>query len=214
MSNWLSTLQSHELIFEPIPPKRFADYFSATARFSSLEIFTYGAIYLQEEKVQQIAAKETLFPLNRSTWRVMWNAKKKVWQGQIWQSIPLPDSDDTLFSEEDFGDVIRKIIQYFYGKPEIIGDWIIPFYRNPELRMEDVLSLLPEAKSMSIQEFHNIAQSYLDHLLANVNQLAPVGNLWDDVFATLFIRAPHKDPGNKEALYIRRDGQEAFIVSE
>lgn len=142
------------------------------------------------------------------------------WRFIVWNSVPGPGPADFEHSVISAGELVPVVLQFFLGKPLTIEGWIVPKHRHLEWNESHLRLAIAQAQPLSHSAWTQVyqrAKKRYSSLLTS-SRLRTVS--WDEWYCCLFIplvKRPledHEHPSHEEALWIRRDLQEAYLVQK
>lgn len=127
---------------------------------------------------------------------------KGSWVMKQRRFIPGPGPHDFTKAYDTENEALAAALEYFTGEPTLIDGWLVPFHRHPELDKNQTISAIQSAKTVITSEFEAIQDQ---------RKLA-VGDEWfRRAYEWHFLEVRHQT-NEQLVLYLRRDGQEAFVV--
>lgn len=128
------------------------------------------------------------------------------WVFRKWDWVPGPGYDDIDFRNENLEVILNVAIEYYFGEPILIDNWILPLHKHPEWSATRLPVVIESAKRITVTEWDVIRAPYTQRRW----QLHPQGTLVE-IFACLFNPITNSQYPDL-TLYLRRDLAEAFIV--
>lgn len=132
------------------------------------------------------------------------SSEDNLWYFDRQDYIPGPGRDDFGKGYDTEDEALAAAQEYFTGEPTIVDGWVVPFHRHPELDKSLTRNAIQFARHITAVEAKAIVKEHWSKRL----EIFPSGNpyLW------LFLDFPNQT-NEQLVLYLRRDAQEAFIVS-
>jgi hypothetical protein len=137
-----------------------------------------------------------------------WRLQTDAWVVWLWDYLPGPGPTDFVWSCASLNQAMSLMLDFYFGTPTIIGGWAVPLHRHPELSLPKVCDTIGRAVPITDSAFQVLRDEYRQREPRSSWQDQP----WFKVFQISFLTIPHQhDP--TLTLFLRRDVQEAFIVS-
>jgi hypothetical protein len=137
-----------------------------------------------------------------------WPLQTDAWVVWLWDYLPGPGPTDFVWSCASLNQAMSFVLDFYFGAPTIIGDWLVPLHRHPELMLPNVRDAIVRALPITGAAFQALTDEYRQRQPRSSWEDRP----WSKVFQTSFLTIPHQhDPTT--TLFLRRDLQEALTVS-
>lgn len=132
------------------------------------------------------------------------------WQLAVWECAPGPCDDDFISSFPNRDAAITAVLHYHLGGPTLLGPWVMPFHRHPELAFAQVCFVLAHAVTIDQETFDGIAERRNQKIFGNYR----FGKTrWEWALQARFLTIPHSSNAGL-VLRLRRDAQECYIVRQ
>ncbi len=135
------------------------------------------------------------------------------WFFEVFEFIPGPGLDDFQCEFASFDKAIDAVLDFYFGKPIIIGGWIIPSHRHPELPISHIKPVLTKATHVTQKTFDEIEEKHWGEIweYRQLGKWEHYREVWQYIMQHQFLNIPHiKD--HTVTLRLRRDGKKAYIV--
>ncbi len=130
------------------------------------------------------------------------------WVFSSWECAPGPCLDDFISTYSELAPAVEAVVQYHIGGPTLLGPWVVPLHRHPELRLEHVRRALTDAITVSSDTFAAIADRRTKQIFGNYRFGA---DRWTWALQCQFLPIAHITAAH-HTLYLRRDAQESYVV--
>lgn len=122
----------------------------------------------------------------------------------------VPDLHERRWTCATWAQVVDVAVRFFTGAAQIIEPWVIPLHQHPDWHARAVQKAIREAVHISTTDFAAIIERRQQRLAGRYFES---WTWWERAQWTQFFTFSHRtDP--RYRLYIRRDAQEAYIVSD
>ena len=134
-----------------------------------------------------------------------------VWIVEVWDCIPGPAESDfhcTYSTREEAENAVKMFLS---GEPTLIGGWIVPLHRHPELTVEGVKNTIASAIHVSKETFDGIAERRKKRIEHYYWVHGWRKHMWERAYQSQFLAIAHQ-LDNSVMLQLRRDMQECYIT--
>jgi hypothetical protein len=207
----LNILQSNGVVVAPVHPIAFWSYVNDLQKGKDVESFPYASVYLlkEERKRRRDANKNTNSLSRLATQSCGISSRSNTeWILSSWEGHPGPASGDFITEFDNLDAVYEALYQYYFGSPILLEGWIVPLHHHPELNEALVAKAIAQAIHIHRSQFNVIKESSARQL-----ENIPLSEVWGLGLPFFFLEFRHTI-NTQEVCYLRRDMQEAFIVSE
>ncbi len=135
------------------------------------------------------------------------------WFFEVLDFVPEPGLDDFQYEFASFDRAIDAVLDFYFGEPIIIDDWIIPSHRHPELPISHIKPVLTKATRVIQKTFDEIEEKHWDEIreYRKLGKWAHYREVWQYIMQRQFLIFPHIED-DTVTLRLRRDGKKAYIV--
>jgi len=117
--------------------------------------------------------------------------------------------DDVVLNGLSSEDAIAKVLDYYFGKPLIIDNWIFPIHKHPDWDRVQLIETVKRAKPISVTAWEGI-KTECDKRFQQI--IKRDISLWNRYPELLFI--PFDNVENDQTkLWMRRDCKKMYIVT-
>lgn len=115
--------------------------------------------------------------------------------------------NDIDYPTATLDEAVSVLLNYYFGEPVAVGDWLIPIHKHPEWDLDAVQSAIDQAQQISPDKWIAIQREHKELYF----QLARP-TTFSDLFSYVFVTVSHVHKTDLR-LHLRRDLRHAFVVS-